>query len=82
MSPAKAAEVIMMPCEILICVGPKNHVLDGSPDPTVQGGNFEGGKWRPIVTHRDSAMSCGKKWLKGSRCSLGCWVGWVQGSMY
>jgi len=41
-SPAKTAEPIEMPFEGLTQVGPKNHVLDGSPDSPREWGNFGG----------------------------------------
>jgi len=28
------------------------HVLDGGPDPLMERGNFEGGKWRSTVKYR------------------------------
>ena len=41
---AKMAELIEMPFELRIWVGPGNHVLDGGPDPRMGRGrgNFEG----------------------------------------
>jgi len=42
MSPAKTAEPIETPFEMWIWVRPKNHMLDGGPDPHTYIGNFEG----------------------------------------
>ena len=41
-SPAKTAEPIEMPFGMWTRIGPRNHVLDGSPDPRIRRGNFEG----------------------------------------
>jgi len=47
-SPAKTATPIEMPFGLRTWVGPRNHVLDGGPQPHVVGrGNFEGGKGCP-----------------------------------
>jgi len=47
------AELIDMPCGMWTGVGPRNHVLDGGPDPHTQRGNFEGENGRaetcPVV---------------------------------
>jgi len=46
-SPAKMAAPIEMPFGLRTWVGPRNHVLDWSPEPPIVGGgilNFEGGK--------------------------------------
>ena len=42
-SRAKTAEPIEMLFGLRTRVGPGNHVLDGSPDPLMGRGNFEGG---------------------------------------
>jgi len=42
-------------------------------------GNFDGGKVRPIVKYRDTLRSSVQKWLKRSRCCLGCGLRWAQG---
>jgi len=55
-SPAKTTELIEMPFGIRTWVGPGNHVLDGSPDPPMGSGNFEG-KGRPIVKYRETLRS-------------------------
>ena len=49
--------LIEMPFGLRTRVGPRNHVLDGGPDPSMGMGNFEGGKGRPIVKHRDTLRS-------------------------
>jgi len=41
-SPAKTAGPIEMPFGLRIRVCPRNHVLDGGPDPPMERGNFEG----------------------------------------
>jgi len=41
-SPAKMAEPMEMPFGSRTRVGPRNHVLDGGPDPPMGRGNFEG----------------------------------------
>jgi len=43
-SPAKTGELIEMPFMMWTRVGPESHVLDGSSDPHLQRGNFEGEK--------------------------------------
>ena len=56
-SPAKTAAPIEMQFGLRTRVSPRNHVLDGGPDPPMERGNFEGGKGRPIVKYRDSLRS-------------------------
>ena len=52
-SPAKTAGPIEMPFGLRTRVGPKNHVLDGGPDPPMGRGNFEAkGHAGRLVTHR------------------------------
>jgi len=41
-SPAKSVEPIEMPFGLRTQVGQRNHVLDGSLDPPMERGNFEG----------------------------------------
>ena len=77
-SPAKTAEPIEMPFGLMTQVGPGNQVLDGGPNPPMGRGNFEGGKERPIVKHRDTLRSSVQKQLNQSRCHLGCGLGWAQ----
>jgi len=40
-SSGKTAEPIEMPFVLRIWVGPRNHVLDGDPDPPMGRANFE-----------------------------------------
>jgi len=51
-SPAKAAEPVKMLFVLWTRVGPRNHVLDGGPDPPCKGAIVRG-KGRPIVKQRD-----------------------------
>jgi len=53
-SPAKNAELTEMPFGIWSRVGPRNHVLDGGPDPPCEGSLLRGGEGRSIVKYRDS----------------------------
>jgi len=80
-SPAKTAAPIEMPCGLRTRVGPRNHVLDGGPDPPMGRGNFDGGEGRPIVKYRDTLLSPAQKWLNRSRCRVGCGLGWAIGIM-
>ena len=80
MSPAKTAAPIEMPFGLGTRVGPKNHVLDGGPDPPMGMGNFEEGKGRPIVKYRDTLRSSVQKRPNRSRCHLGCGLGWPKES--
>ena len=41
-SPAETAELIEMPFGMWTQVGPRNCVLDGSPDPPMERSTFEG----------------------------------------
>jgi len=75
---AKTAEPIEMPFGLKIWVDPGNHVLDGSPDPTMGRGNFGGKEW-PIVKYRDTLRSPVRKWLNRSRCHLDCGLRLAQG---
>jgi len=47
MSPAKTEEPIKMPLGLWAWVGPRNHVLDGNPDPHGRG-NYEGERGGPL----------------------------------
>ena len=78
-SPAKTTEPIEMPFGLRTRLGLGNHVLDGGPDPPMGRGNIEGGKGRPIVKYRNTAIICVKKKQNRSRCRLGCGLGWPQG---
>ena len=44
-----------MPFGLSTGVGPRNHVLDGGPDPPMARGNFEGERGVPFLL-RDAAM--------------------------
>jgi len=50
-SPAKMAEPIEMPFGLRTRVGPRNHVLDGGPDPLWEDAIL--GKGAPVVKYRD-----------------------------
>ena len=78
MSPAKTAEPIEMPFGSRTRVGPGNHVLDGSPDPPIEGAIFCG-KGHLFVKYRDALRSSVQKRLNRSRCCLGYGLGWAQG---
>jgi len=58
-------------------MGPRNHVLDGSPDPPWAGAILRE-KERPIVKYRDIIRSSVQKRLNRSICCLGCGLGWAQ----
>ena len=47
-SPAKTAEPIEMPFGLRPWVGPRNHVLGGSPDSPMGRGNFKGKRGGPL----------------------------------
>ena len=48
-SPAKIAEPVEMPLGLWTRVSPRNHVLDGGPDPPPMGrGNFEEERGSPL----------------------------------
>jgi len=79
-SPARSAELIELSFGVWTWVCPRNHVLDGGPDPPWQRSNFEG-EGRPIVNHRDSLPWAVQKLLNQSRWRLRCWVLWVHGTM-
>jgi len=72
---------IEMPFELWTQVGPRNHVLDGGPDPPMHKGQFWGGRGRPIVKYRDTLTWAVHKRLNRSRCRLGCGLLWVQWSV-
>ena len=42
MSPAKTAEPIEMPFQLKTRIDPRNHILDGGPDPSKGRGTFDG----------------------------------------
>ena len=64
MSPAKTATPIEMPFGLRTRVGPRNHVLDGGPDPPWKE-QFWGGKGCPIVKY-------------GALCGYLCKNGWTD----
>jgi len=80
MSPAKTAEPIEMPFEVWTRVGPRNHVLDGGPDPPCEGAILKG-KGQSNVKNRDCLPWAVQKRLNRSRCRLGYGLRWAQGSM-
>ena len=41
-------------------MGPRNHVLDGGPDPPMGRGKFLEENERPIVKYRDTTVVCAK----------------------
>jgi len=53
-SPARTAELFEMPFGMVTQVGPRNHVLYGGPNPPREMAISGGGKWWPIVKHRDT----------------------------
>ena len=55
-------------------VGPRNHVLDG-------GSRFAPCERTCPSISDDTPPWTVEKWLNGSRCRLGCELGWAQGSM-
>ena len=73
-SPAKTAEVIVIPFGMWTLMGPGNHVLVGGPD--LKGTILNGGG-RPIIKYRDSLLWTVQKRLYRLRFSLWCWVGRV-----
>jgi len=75
------AALIEMPFGLRTRMGPRNHVFDGRPDPPMERGNFEWGKGRPIVKHRDTLLSSVQKRLNRSRCRLSCRLGSTVGVM-
>jgi len=48
MRPAKRTEPIEMPFGLWTQVAPKNHILDGGPDPPMQRDNFERERGDPL----------------------------------
>jgi len=51
-SPAKTAEPIEIPFGLWTRVRPRNHILDGGPDPAWEGSILRG-KERPIAKYRE-----------------------------
>jgi len=56
-SSAKTAAPIEMPFGLRTWVGPRNHVLDGGPDPPMGKAILRGEKWRPIVKCKNNLRS-------------------------
>jgi len=59
-------------------VGPRNHVLDGCPDPSREEAIVRG-EGRSIVKYWDTVRSSVEKLLNQSRCRLGYGLGWAVG---
>jgi len=53
------AAPIEMPFGLRTLVGPRNHILDGGPDPPWEWAILRG-EGRPIVKYRDTEVSCAK----------------------
>jgi len=62
-NPAKMAEPIQMPFWMWIRAGPRNHVLDGAPNPHTWRGNFEGEKGPAHDMPGHFQQSIYSKWL-------------------
>jgi len=60
-------------------VDPRNHVLDGGPDPPWEGAILRG-KGAPPIKYRDTLQSSVLKRPNRSRCHLVCGVGWPKES--
>jgi len=73
-SPAKTAAAIEMPFVSRTRVDPRNHVLDGGPDPPMGRGNFEGGKGPPhSKVQGHSAVICAKA-AEPNEMPFGLWA--------
>jgi len=69
------AESIEMPFGLWAQIGPRNHMLDGSPDPPCEWGNF-GGKERPLYNIGTLCRElCKKAELIDLLFGLWTWVG-------
>jgi len=57
-------------------MGPRNHVLDGGPDPPMGSGNFEGGPLQSIGTQFTAESPYTLQWvpssLVGRMCQTTC----------
>ena len=60
-------------------MGPRNHVLDGGPNPPWEGAILAEGA--AIVKYIDLLPWAVQKWLNGLICHLGCGFGWAEGSI-
>ena len=72
-NPAKADEPIEMPFGFWVRVGPRNHVLDGGPDFSMEGAILRG-KGPAIVKYRNTLPLAVQKRLNRSRCRFGIWT--------
>jgi len=54
---AKTAEPIEMPFALWTLVGPRNHILDGGPDPLCEGAVLKGERGGPLCTDQDAIWS-------------------------
>jgi len=76
-STAETAEPIEMSFGFWAQMGPRNHVLNGNPDPHRNGQLW--GKWVPIIKYRDTLRSHVRKWLNQLSCRLDCDLRMAQG---
>ena len=81
-SPAKMAQPIEVLFSVEDSVGLRNHVLDGGPDLPMEGQFLGRGGTAHCKVQRHSVVSCEKKRLNQSRCSLGFGLGCAKGIMY
>ena len=72
-SPAKTAAPIELPFGLRTWVDPRNHALDGGPDPPVGRGKFLGENGRPIVKYRDTTVVC-RKTVEPIGMPFGLWA--------
>ena len=79
-SHAKTAESIDMPFWVWTPVSPRM----GSRSSPREWAILTGGEWRwPIVKYPTVCSKlCKNGWTDRDACSLGCWVRWVQGTMW
>jgi len=73
---AKTAEPIVMPFGFWARTGPRNHELDGGPDPPWEGAIL--GKGSFIVKYGDFLPWAVQKLLNRSICHLGCGLGLAE----
>jgi len=73
-SPPKAAEVIKMPFGLKTRVGPRNHVLNGRPDPPWEGAIFRGKGASRCKVWGHSAVICTKT-AEPKQMPFGLWAG-------
>ena len=72
MNPTKTAAPLEMPLRVWTRMGPRNHVLDGGPDPPYKGAILSGRQ--PIIKLWGlSAVSCGKT-VELSEMPFGMWT--------